>query len=181
MKLILSVCALLAVLGSCSRSKFGIIAEGDNTKPEGKLVSYQYSYSGTMAYPIDYFRIDRNKDGVLRLGWSKDDTDIHLVRIPEESLQIIDSIAKQHKLWNLKNSYRPKMQVYDGYGWSFCLEYEKGSIYSGGTNAYAGGELSQGMAAIESYVRTLAEASTPADSMGIMHHHSYNGEEDIEL
>ena len=150
MKLILSVCALLAVLGSCSRSKFGIIAEGDNTKPEGKLVSYQYSYSGTMAYPIDYFRIDRNKDGVLRLGWSKDDNDIHLVRIPEESLQIIDSIAKQHKLWNLKNSYRPKMQVYDGYGWSF-------------------------------YVRSLAEASTPADSMGIMHHHSYSGEEDIEL
>ena len=181
MKMILAMCSLLTILGLCSRNKFGTIAEGDNEKPEGKLVTYEYAYSGTMAYPIDYFKIDRNKNGILRLGWSKDDDDIHLIRIPEESLQKIDSLVQQYQLWKLKRHYRPSLEVMDGYGWHIYLEYENGSIRSSGTNAGAGGELSAGIHAIEDYVRSLVEASTPADSLGIKHHHSYNGEDDIEL
>ena len=181
MKMILSLCGLLAFLGLCSRNKFGTIAEGDNQKPEGNLVLYEYAYSGTMAYPIDYYKIDRNKDGVLRVGWSHDENEIHLRRIPEESLQKIDSIAKEYQLWKLKRRYRPSMEVLDGYGWHIYLEYEKGCITSGGTNAGPGGDLSAGYHAIESYVQSLIEASTPADSLGIKYHHNYDGEDDIEL
>jgi len=173
MKMILSLTCILSFLGFCSRNKLGTIGEGNNTRPEGKLVSYTYSYSGTMAYPIDYFNIERNEDSVLCLGWSKDDNDIHLIRIPEESLQKIDSIAREYKLWNLKKSYRPTMEILDGYGWHIWLNYEKGYISSGGTNAYANKDLSAGINAIENYVRSLVEAATPADSLGIAHHHDY--------
>ena len=175
MKHIFTLTCIMALLNFCSRSHYvsGNIESGDNEKPEGAVTSYEYSYSGTMAYPIHFYTLKVLEDGTVQLGYSHDDNDIHLVRVPEEALKKIAEIAEEYSLHKIKGSYRPRMEVLDGYGWHLDIEYEKGSIYSGGTNAWPKEELSQGIHCINSYLDSLFNATTPQDSLGVAHHHDW--------
>ena len=173
MKMILSLCSLMAILGLCSRDKFGTIAKGNNEKPEGSIKSYEYSYSGTMAYPIEYYEIKRLEDGTVQLGWSKDDNDIHLIRVADTALARIGKIAEENRLYKIKRSYYPKMQVLDGYGWHFYMTFESGSISSGGSNAGPGQQHSNTISSINGYIQSLINSSSPADSLGIAYHYDY--------
>ncbi|MBQ6310220.1 MAG: hypothetical protein IJK74_01545 [Bacteroidales bacterium] len=175
MKHIFTLTCIMALLNFCSRSHYvsGNIESGDNEKPEGTVTSYEYSYSGTMAYPIHFYTLKVLEDGTVQLGYSHDDNDIHLVRVPEEALKKIAEIAEEYSLHNLKGSYRPKMEVLDGYGWHIYIRYENGSISSGGTNAWPKKELSQGIHCINNYLDSLFNAATPQDSLGVAHHHDW--------
>ena len=173
MKMILTFSSLLALLGLCSRNSFGIIESGKNEKPEGKAVSYQYSYSGTMAYPINYFEVSTLEDGTIQLGYSHDDNDIHLVRVHEDALKKIEEMAAEYKLHKLAESYRPRAEVLDGYGWHVYIGYENGSISSGGSNAWPSAKLYSGIGAINNYLDSLKNAATPSDSLGLKHHQDY--------
>lgn len=175
MKHILTFSCLMALLNFCPRSHYlgGNIEEGDNEKPEGAVTSYQYHYSGTMAYPIHYYTLKILEDGTVQLGYSHDENDIHLVKVSEEAPKKIAEIAEQYSLYKLKGSYRPRMEVLDGYGWHVYIEYEKGSISSGGTNAWPNKELDHGINCINSYLDSLFNAATPKDSLGVAHHHDW--------
>ena len=166
---------IMSLLNFCSRGGYisGNIAEGDNDKPEGAVKAYEYSYSGTMAFPIDYYKLSMLEDGTVQLGYSHDDNDIHLVRVPKEALSKVARIAKEYSLHKLKRSYRPRMEVYDGYGWHVYIDYEKGGISSGGTNAWPKKELDQGINCINSYLDSLFKAAVPQDSLGVAHHHDW--------
>lgn len=165
----------MALLNFCPRSTLisGNIAEGDNEKPEGAIKSYEYSYSGTMAFPIDFYRLTILEDGTVELGYSHDENDIHLFRVTEEAPAKIAEIAEKSSLYKIKSSYRPKLEVLDGYGWHMYIRYEKGSISSGGSNAWPKEEFSNCITTINNYLDSLFKAATPQDSLGVDHHHNW--------
>lgn len=173
MNYLFTLTCMLGFLNFCSRGNFGTIEEGDNKKPEGPVTSYTYSYSGTMAYPIDYYKLEKLEDGTVQLGYSHYDNDIHLIRVPEEVITKVTDMVEKYQLWKLKRSYRPKMEILDGYGWHVYIECEKGSISSGGTNAGPKSELSAGYHSINNYLDSLYTAAAPEDSLGIAYHNDW--------
>lgn len=175
MKHIFTFSCLMALLNFCPRSTLisGNIAEGDNDKPEGAIKSYEYSYSGTMAFPIDFYRLTVLEDGTVELGYSHDENDIHLFRVTEEAPAKIAEIAEKSSLYKIKRSYRPKLEVLDGYGWHMYIRYEKGGISSGGTNAGPKKEFNDCIATINNYLDSLFKAATPQDSLGVDYHNNW--------
>ena len=171
MKTILTLTCIMSFLGLCSRNKYGVIAEGENEKPKGNLIEYQYSYHVCMAYPQRYFNIKANEDGVMTLSFSEQSNDeIRVMRIPDDALKAIQDTAQKYELYKIKQSFRPTAEVLDGDGWGLQLTYEDGYIFSGGSNASAFGKGSEGHYAILKYVEELLEKTTPADSLGIRYH-----------
>ena len=142
-------------------------SSGSNPRPEGAVVSYEYSYSNTMMYPVTFYRVDRDSTGTVRISWSKDnEPDITVIRGPEDLLEKIGAIAAAHKLHRLKNSYWPRMEILDGHGWHMYLRYAKNSTSSGGSNAWPPEKLLNGISSINGCLRGLIDASTEADVIG---------------
>ena len=167
MKTILAFSLFVPILGLF----YGVRATGRNEKPKGELVLYEYSYSTTARFPSYYYEVRRDGTGMLCIGFSKDhEADIRIIRAPEDALEHIAGIAKEHRMHRLRGSYRPSMQVLDGYGWHCYLRYSDGSISSGGTHAHAPGKPGAGIAVINDYLRALIEASGSEDVIRLESH-----------
>lgn len=139
-------------------------SSGSNSKPEGAAVSYEYTYSTTMAYPVTYFKVWKGEDGEVLLAWLKSyGPDVVVIRGSAEVLQRIGEISAEYKLHHLKNHYYPSMEILDGNSWHMYLRFEKGSISSGGNNASGPDKLMEGIQRINSYLQSLADASTEDD------------------
>ena len=159
--------SLVAALFSCGSGR-------DNREikrvPGETIKEYVHSYSGTMMWYIDWYKIDHGEDGKLRLSYSHEGPEITIIRCPEDALGRIDGFVREYKLWRLKNSYVPRMRILDGYMWNTNIKYEGASIYTGGSNAWPPKRLSAGLSAIESYVRSIIDASGPEDVIGTDSH-----------
>ena len=165
--------ALLAI--SLAGCLFSCVKPWDNKVvkdiPGDKIQSFEYSYSGTMMWFIEWYCIERGEDGKLQLLYSKDcSPEITILRCPDNALEKIDGFVRKYKLWNLKNSYVPKFEVLDGYMWHMYIRYDGGSISTGGSNAWPSKDLMTGLSAITSYVESVIEASTEADVIGTDNH-----------
>ena len=68
-----------------------------------------------------------------------------------------------NKLHKLKDHYLPPFEVLDGYGWGISIVYPEDSIWSGGSNAWPGGKLAEGINVINSRIQSIIDASTEAD------------------
>lgn len=134
--------------------------------------SFGYSYSGTMAFPIQWYEVDRDKDGTVRLSYSHDTNDITIYKAPDDLLEKIGAIARDSKLYKLKSHYDPPFEVLDGYGWHINIIYPGDSIWSGGTNAWPREDyLNGGISSILSLLHGLVEAAAPEDIIGTSTHH----------
>lgn len=138
--------------------------------PGETIREYERSYSGTMMWYIEWFRVDRGEDGKLRLAYSYKGPEITIIRCPDDALMRIDGLVREYKLWNLKNSYVPRMRILDGHMWSTYIRYEEASISTGGSNAWPPKRLSDGLSAIDSYVKSIIDASGPEDVIGTDSH-----------
>lgn len=121
-------------------------------------VSYEYSYNATMAYPIKWFSVKAGDDGIL-LKYSDGDNEIRVYRAPEDVFARIGEIVRTTKLYKLQESYRPAMQVLDGYRWSLEILYPDDSIYSHGSNARPSSDLREGIEKINEYLESIVEAA----------------------
>lgn len=128
---------------------------------EGTPTGYLYSYSGMMAYPIEWYCVEKSEDGELHLLYSNGGPDISVYQAPSDLLERIGAMVREHKLYKLESSYHPPMQVMDGYMWHIAIEYEKDGIWSGGSNARPPKELSAGIAAINSYLKGFIDSGEP--------------------
>ena len=81
-----------------------------------------------------------------------------------------DGFVREYKLWKLENSYTPKFEVLDGYMWHTSIRYEKGSVSTGGSNAWPPAKLQAGLSAIESYIQSIIDSATPSDILGTTSH-----------
>ena len=153
--------------------RFGTKATGSNPRPEGAAVSYEFSYSNTMRYPNLWYEVTRGDDGTVRIAWSQhNEPDITIIRGPEDFFERVDAIVAEFRLYRLKNSYYPRMQVLDGIMWHAYIRFEKNSISSGGTNAWPPEKLRAGIDAINNYIQSLIDVSTEADIIGHDDHDS---------
>ena len=158
----LLILSLMFTLFGCS--PFGVISSGSNSRPQGPVVYYEYSYSTMARYPAEYYRIDRDADGHVCIAWSKQhDADIAVIRGPEDLLGRVAGIVSANKLYKLKNSYRPRMDVLDGFMWHAAIGYEGDSIYTGGSNAWPPSKQSMGIVAINGMIEELVAASSESD------------------
>ncbi len=153
MKTILAFSCLLSLLGC-----------GSGKKPEGVPVSYEYRYNATMAYYITWYQVEKDSTGVVRLSYSKDhNPEITVLKAPSDLLEFIGRTAAEYKLHKLKDHYLPPFEVLDGYGWGISIVYPEDSIWSGGSNAWPGGKLAEGINVINSRIQSIIDASTEAD------------------
>ncbi|MBQ9660504.1 MAG: hypothetical protein IJV37_04475 [Bacteroidales bacterium] len=147
----LLILSLVVPLLSCS--PFGVKGSGRNDKPRGAVRSYEYRHSGTMKYPLEFICVERSGSGTLQLLYSGGGAEITVYSLSEEALERIGDLAAEYKLHKLKESYRPRMQILDGYMWHCHIRYEKGGISSGGSNARPPRALKEGIDAINAYLR----------------------------
>ena len=147
----LLILSLMATLSFCS--PFGVKSAGRNDKPEGPVVSYEYSYDGTMMYPLEFICVERSGSGTLQLLYSGGGAEITVYSLPEEAPERIGALAAEYKLHRLKESYRPRMRILDGYMWHCRIRYGKGVISSRGSNARPPRALKDGIDAINAYLR----------------------------
>lgn len=132
-------------------------------KPVGQIKGYEYSKHGCTAYPLENYTFYFDESGkalidvVTREGIKK------TFPAPAELPGQIDSLVRKHKLWKLKEGYRPPFQVYDGYSWNLRIRYEENSIYSGGFNAWPGEKLRDGIREINKLLRAVVEAAGEMD------------------
>ena len=120
-------------------------------------VSYEYSYNNCMAHPVKWYQVIRSKAGDLELKTSEHNDEILVYNAPEECLEKIGGLAKEHKLWKLKSSYTPPMLVLDGYSWHLGISYKDDSIWSGGNNAWPDSKLWEGVSSINQYLQGLID------------------------
>lgn len=159
MKLLLTFAMILPLL-----SPFGTKSSGKNPKPDGASTSYEFRYSGTMMYPITFYEVKRDSTGAVRIAYLEHNgTDVIVIPAPEDIFDRIDQAVAQYKLHKLKNTYWPRMEVLDGYGWHVRIRFQRNSIYAGGSNAWPAAKIYAGITAINNHIQSLIDASSEAD------------------
>ena len=133
---------------------------------ESRLLSYHYSYSGTMVHPITWYRVDTDSTGTVRLSWSKEGPDITVLRAPQDLPDRIASLAREYKLHKLKENYRTRLNILYGHSWHLELKYEEGKIYSGGYHSWPSSKLRSGIEAINACLEEIIQNATEADVIG---------------
>lgn len=161
MKLLLTLAFMLPLL-SCS--PLWNKSSGSNPRPDGPATSYEYSYNGTMMYPIEYYSARRGADGAVRIAFLRNnEPEVRVIAGPEDFFARVDALVAEYGLHRLKESYRPRMEVLDGYDWHVRIRFRENAIYSGGFNAGPSGKLASGIAALNQYVESLIDASSEED------------------
>ena len=161
MKLLLTLAFMLPLL-SCS--PLWNKSSGSNPRPDGPATSYEYSYNGTMMYPIEYYSVKRGADGAVRIAFLRNnEPEVRVIAGPEDFFARVDALVAEYGLRRLKESYQPRMEVLDGYDWHVRIRFRENTISSGGFNAGPSGKLASGIAAINQYVESLVDASSEED------------------
>ena len=156
--------ALSLLLPLSCTPRLGVRGSGNNDKPQGAAVAYEYSYSNTMMYPVTYYRVNRGPAGDVKIAWSADnEPDIRVIRGPEDFFDRVDAIVKEYRLYKLKRSYLPTMEILDGYMWHAAIEFEGSYLSTGGSNAWPPSRLNEGIYAINGIISQCIDASTAAD------------------
>ena len=166
MKLLLTLAFMLPLL-SCS--PLWNKSSGSNPRPDGPATSYEYSYNGTMMYPIKKISggsqpcqtVKRGADGAVRIAFLRNnEPEVRVIAGPEDFFARVYVLVAEYGLHRLKESYRPRMEVLDGYDWHVRIRFRENAIYSGGFNAGPSGKLASGIAALNQYVESLIDASS---------------------
>ena len=139
---------MISVLGSLLGMGLGM------GMPDSELVSVEYTVTGTMAGYQYYALVERQQDGVVMVkAMRKNYGELVEKRVDGKVLDDLRDIIKEHKMYAYKEHYRPRMQVLDGYMWSFHAAFADGKcISSGGSNA---GPSDDGLETIREYVIAL--------------------------
>jgi len=116
-----------------------------------------------MMYPLEFYQVERDSSGLVRISWSDGGAEIRVIRGPEDFFEKAEAIFKQHKLHRLKASYLPRMTVYDGKMWSVYFRFEHNSTSSSGSNAYPPKKLRAGIWAVNDYINAIIDASSEND------------------
>ena len=159
-KIILIVLAMFCTIFAGCRPNSG--NKFYDTTPE----SYYYQYSGMMAYPIVSYEVKAAEDGTITLSYSKDGPDVTIYKAPADLLQKIGETVREYKLYKLKRSYQPSMEILDGYGWSIAIAYGEDAIFSGGSNAWPDSKLSEGINKINVMLQSLVDNAGQDDIIG---------------
>lgn len=143
----LFVCLMSGLLGllGCTAKKM----------PEGDLVRVEFSRHGTMAGPEYKGIVEQDSTGTFVIRAMREAYGpMYEKKIDAAVIQKFRQIIEEEKMYKYKESYRPMMEVLDGWGWSFEAKFSDGTkIYSHGSNASPKGN---GLARIRGLMTELA-------------------------
>lgn len=124
--------------------------------PESELISVELTHSGTMAGYEYEGRVQQDSTGAFVLRAMKENYGpLFEKKLNAEAMKRFRQIIEEEKMYQYKDSYRPKMQVMDGWGWSFSARFADGSsISSHGSNASPKGN---GLGRIRGYMDELIQ------------------------
>ena len=104
--------------------------------PEGKLVSLEYTRSGSRAGTQYEARVVTEANGDVVLQAMKENYGPLIEKkLTAEELAGFVKIIEEEQMYKYKEHYRPLLKVLDGYMWHFSAKFEQGTIYSEGSNA----------------------------------------------
>lgn len=159
MKLLITLAMMFPLL-----FPFGTKATGRNEKPDGPATSYEFSYSSTAMYPIEYYNVFRDEDGSVRLAYLlNQEREVTIIPAPADIFGRIDKAVADYSLHKLRGTYTPRAHVLDGYGWHVYIRFQRKGISSGGSNAWPPEKIYAGVTTINGYLRSVIEASSEAD------------------
>lgn len=124
--------------------------------PEGELVRVEFSRHGTMAKPEFEGCAEKDSFGVFVVKAMKETYGpLFEKRIDAETMRRFRQIIEEEKMYKYNESYRPMMEVLDGWGWSFSAKFSDGSVISShGSNA---GPRDDGLNRIRNYMQELIQ------------------------
>ena len=135
---------------------FSLIGCSTKSMPDGKLISLRYVSSGTMARHIFEGTVEQDSSGVFVLKAMKENYGpMFEKRITAEDMAHFRKIIEDEKMYQYKESYRPMLEVLDGWSWTFRARFSDGSsIFSSGSNASPKGD---GLRRIRDYMQELVQ------------------------
>lgn len=157
---------LLALSAMISSLFSGCGAQAAPPFCDNNPVSYEYTYDVCMANPARWYRVFTDEGGNLCLAYNAGGFEATILRAPADILQTIGKTVREKKLYNLQRSYTPPFQVLDGYSWHIDIEYEGGSIWSGGSNAHPEKDLDEAIDAINEYLEGIIASASEDDVIG---------------
>ena len=136
---------LLALIGCSTKSM-----------PDSELIGLRYVSSGTMARPEFEGSVKMDSAGVFVLKAMKENYGpMFEKQITTEDMKYLRQIIEDEKMYKYKDSYRPRMQVMDGWGWTFWAKFADGSVIeSHGSNARPDGN---GLGKVHGYMERLIQ------------------------
>jgi len=135
---------------------FGMLGCALKKMPEGELVSVEYSRHGTMARAEFEGSVERDSAGSFVLIAMKETYGpLFEKKVDAEVMKRFRQIIEEEKMYQYKESYRPTLEVLDGWSWFFRARFSDGSsIYSHGNNASPNGN---GLDRIRGYMEELVQ------------------------
>ena len=136
---------LLALIGCSTKSM-----------PDSELIGLRYVSSGTMARPEFEGSVKMDSAGVFVLKAMKENYGpMFEKQITAEDMKHFREIIEAEKMYKYKEAYRPRMQVMDGWGWTFWAKFADGSVIeSHGSNARPDGN---GLGKVHGYMEQLIQ------------------------
>lgn len=124
--------------------------------PNSDLVGIRYVSSGTMARPEFEGSVRMDSAGVYVLKAMKENYGpMFEKQITAEDMKHFREIIEAEKMYKYKEAYRPRMQVMDGWGWTFWAKFADGSVIeSHGSNARPDGD---GLGKVHGYMEHLIQ------------------------
>lgn len=165
MKLKMSLLVITAMLLSAIGCDFG-------KKPEGAFKYYEYGSSTMRAYPYEFYRLEYTEENGPTLSWAKNSSDVTVIRVPEQAVQEVTSLIEKHKLYRLKRSYSPLMDVRDGTMWHVYFRIGEHSTSCEGDNAWPSQKKYEGILAVNACFNQLIESSQEADIIEVKDYRS---------
>ena len=135
---------------------FGMLGCALKKMPEGELVSVEYARHGTMARAEFEGCVERDSSGAFVLTAMKETYGpLFEKKVDTEMMKHFRQIIEDEKMYQYKESYRPMLEVLDGWSWTFRARFSDGSsIYSSGSNASPKGD---GLRRIRDYMQELVQ------------------------
>lgn len=134
--------------------------------PEGDLISIEYTTNACMAENEYEGSAERDSAGCFIVRSKKENYGpMYEKRIDASQMKHFRDIIEEEKMYLYKDSYKPSMEVMDGWGWHFHAKFSDGSnIWSGGSNASPDGN---GLARVRAYMEELVKDGVLAEKDSI--------------
>lgn len=129
--------------------------------PQGALLKLNYTKSGSMA-GFEYFvQVAQTDSDVIVLRAMKESYgQLYEKKLTPAELQGFVQIIQEEKMYAYAESYKPMLEVLDGYMWTFDARFADKTISSHGSNARPSGN---GLERIRDYSVQLVKDGTPLE------------------
>ncbi len=114
---------------------FSLLSCADAKKaPVGSMTSYSYHYNTSPAYNQNEYSAKLLDDGRCQIGFAHNEQGDTII-VSGEVMKQIETIYREHEIYNYKAKYKPSLEVLDGDMWGYSAHFGEEYFQSSGSNA----------------------------------------------